>query len=264
MDATLLRAILRWIWETHAKPWEYKSLSLRVYERIGGGYPSFSNEKELENVLPTQTRLVTDFSRSGKFLYLNPTRRGTPLVPVLSMSCDLGRAIPKIQFRLGLFLLDNDEIKAVGMRYEAPETSEGVHHFYHMQFINYFYGSKVMQGCPDWTPDTQPSLPIDATDPVQLTLCLLASLYGLEAFAELQLASFKNELAQYIRRLKVMDPSFQPRYWSAERLKPGYYKTFHDDERAKTLLKSKGGKSLKQITREVYEDQSERSRGILE
>jgi hypothetical protein len=91
---------------------------------------------------------------------------------------------PEIRLRIGLFLLDKLEtkkelqIKSFGFRFETPE-GEGTHNFYHAQPIRHFKkGQLELLNCPAWLPTAEPTLPLCATNPVELSICLLVSLYG--------------------------------------------------------------------------------------
>ena len=106
---------------------------------------------------------------------------------------------------MALFLLDaNGTPRAVGYRFETPETA-GPHHYYHAQLIRSFGKAGVDWGipCPVWLPDTQPAFVLDADDPIELLVCLLVSLYGRGYVdKELRGAEFWNQIEADIAKMR--------------------------------------------------------------
>ena len=145
-----------------------------------------SSREFLESRLPkvgTPGRVSGNFS--GGFLCLKPVIHGNTLLPVLTMNYNFGCSIPKISLRVGLYLKHDEEVKAVGYRFESPEGI-GRHHYYHVQMIKGFTTDTFFP--PElstvWLPDAEPTFPLDARDSVDLILCLLLSLYGMTEFKQ--------------------------------------------------------------------------------
>jgi hypothetical protein len=200
----------------------------KIYQGLMSQYVVVGNERELRSLLPSEERVRSDFSHSRRFIYLDPTEKGVPLVPLLSPKCDFGRSIPEIRLRLGLYLLDENQlIRAIGLRFESPE-GPGYHHYYHAQLIKgfkkdeLFYQQKGANdaqqnfdpACPPWLPVTQPALPLGIDSPVKLLLSLLVSLYGVSYVSALSVASSqKNELNRQLREMCCFSDEPIISYW---------------------------------------------------
>ena len=77
--------------------------------------------EQLNAALPTDEDVVHKRFPNRDFLYLNPITNDIITVPVLWMTCDFSRSLPKISILLGFFTLDNGNLKGLGYRFEAPE-----------------------------------------------------------------------------------------------------------------------------------------------
>ena len=207
-DLKAFRDVLLWLWDSHTKPWSYSDQALAIYSVIAQGYASIRNSEELERFLPAETKVRAEFPKN-QYLYLNPIRDDTILVPVLSIASDFGRSIPVLGIRLGLFLQDDEGTKAYGYRFEAPE-GPGKHHYYHAQFIHGFEKGQPFLGNGSWLPTGCPTFPLDADNPVKLLLSLLISLYGLQFISQIKASSIAG-IDKYLEEMCC--PKFGTLYW---------------------------------------------------
>ena len=90
-----------------------------------------------------------------------------------------------VNFRIYTLLTtldENSDIQALSIRYETDEgdpqrKTDGSHDFCHAQFCNSI-SHGICATTPEWLPESQPSIPLDADDQISLVLCMLISLYG--------------------------------------------------------------------------------------
>jgi hypothetical protein len=267
-DITVFRNLLLWLFSTHKKPWEMDD---DVLNRIGGKlqriYASLRNERELEQSLPAQERVRSEFPRN-QYLYLNPIRERNTLIPVLSVKSDFGRWPPEVRIRMGLFLEYEHELKAIGYRFEAPEgpgrEGPGEHHYYHAQLIHGFEKDKPFTEANrnDWRSGQCPTFPVDADNPVSLLLSLLVALYGLN-YVLGQVKRDVDGVQDYLNAMRITKFGQLEWYFRVEIGPKGrmteYYSTPHPVE-FQTHIKQKYPKcNATGITKEDYE-QSQSSR----
>lgn len=98
-----------------------------------------------------------------------------------------GDELTEIQVYVALFTEDSTSskpfpIRAIGYRFEH---GEGPHNFFHAQHVSRFGDDHVRLPSPSWVPEIQPSFPIPATDPMELLLCSLITIYGIGEVADL-------------------------------------------------------------------------------
>jgi len=136
------------------------------------------NARRLEELIAANEFDLLDAKR---FIYLEPVLQGPQMLPVMSVRCNFRRAAPEVRLELGLFLLDSKgELAAIGVRFETPEGSTGMHRYYHAQLFVAFHkeGAYRLPQCPEWVPTEQPALLLKAQDPVSLLMNLVVSVYG--------------------------------------------------------------------------------------
>lgn len=112
-------------------------------------------------------------------IYLWPIEEEASL-PILKISYDLTNAQkPEVSLRFILLKMIGEHLQAMGFRFEAPHGA-GAHSYYHSQLIRDFTKGEDLfsSACPPWLPDGQPSLCLDAREPVQLFIVAFISLYG--------------------------------------------------------------------------------------
>ena len=257
-ELKLFGDLLFQLWVSHEKPWAYSNgEATEIYRQIGDLYRSFERREELEAFIPSHSQPISNFASTKRFLYLNPCEGQPTFVPVLSLKCDFDRPQPEIRLRVGLFLRDQGEIRAIGLRFESPEgEDEGIHHYYHAQYITYFYDGAPLKGAPPWLPITQPAMALEADGPVGLLLSLLVSLYGVDHVGRLAVA-LTGDLRTYVQE-------FTPDHWlvnaGAGQLK---YRTWKSSDRfrARTQVRHVGG-AITSIDADTYRADDGRARHV--
>ncbi len=146
-------------------------------------------KKIKDRFAPIQSTLLetTDNYSFPKRLYLHlpPNDKGGQ--PILRVSFEKQDGYPVFRFEVAILLKykesfsDEIDYKAIGVRFESPEGPEGTsdHDYYHAQWFSSFRGDDaILDGCPDWLPDTHPAIEIAAENAVDILCCALKSLYG--------------------------------------------------------------------------------------
>lgn len=228
-DLTFFREILVWAFDqsrpSYVAPDDNLGLIIgETYQR----YRPIMDSATLERCLPTEDRTNASFADLGVFLYLRPPNRASNTVPIISVRSDFGRSLPEVRIQLLLFVLDEHaNLQSLGYRFETPE-GPGRHNFYHIQPIRTLFGmpNAPATTTPAWFPDTHPTFPIDATDPVSLPFNLLISLYGF-ACTELNPSALSTTLRQHLGSMLCHNPK-PVRYWKvASNNRTFYYQSWH-------------------------------------
>jgi hypothetical protein len=210
MDKELrgFRELILWLYDTHKSPDEYENNdAISIYFDLPG-IELFPDRYTLERYLPTEDNIKDEFPKS-KYIYLDPVKKGTVMMPLLRLKYDFGRHPPEVRLRLHLFLKHNDRLKAFGFRYESPEGS-GMHHYYHAQIIK-DVGPKDARSF--WLPDDQPAFPIDTDNPIGLLVALLVSLYGIGYLGKIKVKVKDNVVKECIQKMFCHSIPELIRYW---------------------------------------------------
>jgi hypothetical protein len=209
-ELTVFSNVVVTLFASHRTPGTYvdRDTSL-VYRELAPYYAAFTDGVLLRRYLPTPSNRETNFTTIRQYLYLNPVMRGLWLLPVLSIKANFERSLPEVRLRLGLFLWAKGRVRSLGMRFETPE-GPGLHNYYHMQFIRGFDGGSEMPGSLWWLPTKEPTVPLDADNPVALLLCLLVNLYGFHYLNQLE-TEVGRELLEFSQALRLQQN--QPRFY---------------------------------------------------
>ena len=153
----------------------FAELLCKVYDRYQLGNPGASG---LESMLSNCSDV--EMGTLNQFLHLEPIKNNIlPLVTLQSSS-------NWVHFRIYALLTmldENCDLQSLAIRFETDEGypgvgySPGLHDFCHAQLCNDI-NRHVKDVTPQWVPDSQPSIPLDAEDQIGLVLCMLTSLYG--------------------------------------------------------------------------------------
>ena len=149
---------------------------------------------ELDRQLPSATRPRVDLVEQRTVFVLHPPDRGDAVLPVVTFRCDFDNRPTLCRLYTALYFLrpggeGDSRLNIIGLRYDTPEGfGVGVHDMFHLQFINGFRKDGPFQDEKIDTlrfPAKQPSVPLDACDPVTLLISLLVSIYGLDYLEEI-------------------------------------------------------------------------------
>ena len=118
----------------------------------------------------------------NKFMHLDPIPTKKNILPLVTLQSSNDWVIFRI-YALLTTLDENCNLQSLAIRFEtdeggiSTESNLGLHDFCHAQLCNNI-NEHVKNVTPQWVPDSQPSIPLDADNQVSLVLCMLTSLYG--------------------------------------------------------------------------------------
>ena len=142
-----------------------------------------------------------------RFLFLEPVV-DKMILPLLTLET----SNQWVNFRAYVLLtmLDQcDGLQALAIRFETdegvPQTTgiRGSHDFCHAQLCRYI-NHRTRATTPSWLPESQPSLPLDAEDQIELVLCMLTSLYGGRHVVERLNTSGDRALRQHLKKVRAL------------------------------------------------------------
>lgn len=116
-----------------------------------------------------------------------------------------------IQFRIYVLLTMLDKcamLQALAIRFETDEggaqltRTPGLHDFCHAQLCRCI-NARTKATTPDWLPEAQPSIPLDAENQVDLVLSTLTSLYGARHVFEKLNRTRDRDLRKYVKRMRA-------------------------------------------------------------
>jgi hypothetical protein len=196
----ILRQVLLWLSERYATWRRDPGAALEVHDKVSSNYVAIEID-ELESL--TSGR---EFTTGGRFIFLEPVEKQGLVQPILSLNYNFNRKIPELRLQLALFSLSNDQLAAIGLRFETPE-GHGVHNYYHSQLVT---SLRLQSGhqplpCAQWLPTSYPALVIDATNVVSFLVCVVLSLYGRHYENELLACRFKEAIRAYVEELGWRD-----------------------------------------------------------
>lgn len=267
-EKILFRDVLMWLFRQHRQV-EKDAFGVitqkqrEIYERIAVTWKRVENDSVLGTVLNSDSGQLLGEDRTARYVYLEPIQKENA-IPIVWLEYDWTRSIPKVSFRLGIFVFDRDkELRAMGYRFETPH-GEGAHHFYHAQPIQELVTDKLP--CPEWIPVHQPSFVLDAVDPVTLLFSLVISLYGFEYLEKLTRTDFGSNLRKHVaERMLLLKSDYQPKYWRFIREHEVWVCiTRYEDRKAKQILQTQYGyRELRTITQAEWSTHDESKRMIL-
>jgi hypothetical protein len=198
---TLVRQILVWLDNRHSR-WQRgpQGPASDLHERVHRILIPFS-EAQLEGLL--LKKLEFDSLQMNRYLFLEPIDEGASIVPVLSFGYSFQRSKAELRLRLALFVPHDNDLAAIGFRFEPPE-GPGTHNYYHAQMFREFHGGGAgpcLPSCPPWLPTSRPAFHLKADDPVTLLISMVISLYGIDRVQEFRQATFANDLKSCMDKL---------------------------------------------------------------
>ncbi|NJM39395.1 MAG: hypothetical protein HC853_00805 [Anaerolineae bacterium] len=144
-----------------------------------------------------------------KYVFLKPVDPKINIVPVMTFQFEAGHGQSSLKIRCAMFTRDDeDKLAAIGYRFDSPTASTSdanKHSFYHVQPIkNLTLNEGHVLPCPQWIPERQPSIPLDAKDALTLFVSFLVSLYGRSYLAGLfSVSSFGPKLRSYVKDMHI-------------------------------------------------------------
>ena len=153
---------------------------VNIWSKVSKKYPSLDlmNGHGLYSVLGRNSDVNMKDEYQYLLLELTEDRKILPFVTLHSSD-------NWVHFRIYTLLTMFDEssqIETLAIRFETDEGDsqrdiDGLHDFCHAQFCKEI-SCRIRASTPEWLPDSQPAIPLDADDQIGLVLCMLTSLYG--------------------------------------------------------------------------------------
>lgn len=277
-ELDLFRRFVLALFETHERPYDYKNQrALDTYLAMQKlQINPIAQLEQLQAALPTDKEVDKSFPFRD-FLYLNPITSDVITVPVVWMTCDFSRSLPKISVLLGLFTIDNDDgyLKGLGYRFETPEGQSrggiGTHHYYHAQIIRKLRGIWFPPNqYSSWMPESQPAFPLDCESSIHLLIALLVSLYGRDEALRplLQQRKLAKELKLYNASMKYHQFTDTMWHWMIRRRgtedEIRYYQSVQEMENYENISRSYPGCDPVKIMPTKYGSSSPDRRAILD
>lgn len=151
-----------------------------------------SHDHQLEYVLHTPSGQFRD----DEVIRMAPPRRGWPVV---ALWCRWGGGHePGCVFYIGMWTADG---KFLGFRFEPP--GEGNHAYYHSQLCRSMNGDKPIAGALE-VPERIPALPLPAGSSLELLLCAVLSIYGMDGLEEMS-ETFNGDPMRYHTVIGALD-----------------------------------------------------------
>ena len=159
-----------------------------------------------ERALPSMILSYDDVCMADKkmFLPMTPTEDWV-VFPLVSFQSE--RNWQKLSIYVLLATMDGcSGLQSITLRFESPEgiddagIQKSKHGFFHSQFCHTLNGVRKYVS-PPWLPDSQPSMPLDAVDNMDLVLCMLVSLYGSK---KVKLMLPEERFAKYMVRIRAL------------------------------------------------------------
>ncbi|MGO8926914.1 MAG: hypothetical protein ACLQU3_08505 [Limisphaerales bacterium] len=265
-DLNYFRQLFLWLYDQSRRSYREPTEDTQsIVNRTYGTHRPISDSATLENCLPNDGRMQASFAALGVFLYLRPPTRASRTVPVISVTSNFGRSRPEVRIQLLLFLLDQQSnLQSLGYRFETPE-GPGRHNYYHVQPIRTLFGMPTAPTTttPTWFPDTHPTFPIDATDPVNLSFNLLISLYGPDC-SELNPGALNPAVRDHLGSMPCRKQT-PVRYWKvSSKRKTFFYRSWYEHQQFKDFCTERlqGKWEIKEIDAAEYSDVPDRDQLI--
>jgi hypothetical protein len=108
--------------------------------------------------------------------------------------------------RIGLFRMEGNTPRAIGMRFESPHGNSNDHCFHHAQLWTHIRKGVDATRIVDpgaWVPEDQPSFPLPAKNPLELVWAAAVSIYGkANAIRPFEAdPAKKKKITQYLTRI---------------------------------------------------------------
>lgn len=120
-----------------------------------------------------------DMAASSQFVYLTPySKHGNVYVPLLAVDADYTRTPlrPKVSVSILLYGEVATRVQCISYRFDVPNQTVGDHSFFHLQFAwGPWKNERKHRHAIDWISQTDPSIPLDATTPVEMLLSSIIS-----------------------------------------------------------------------------------------
>ena len=119
-----------------------------------------------------------DMVIANRFIFLTPyDQHGNVYLPLLAVTADYDRVRPKVNVLVLLYAHDTSkgQIRCLSYRFDVPNLTDGDHSFFHMQFAWGARDDRTHRHAERWISRKDPSIPLDATTPIEMFLSAMVS-----------------------------------------------------------------------------------------
>jgi hypothetical protein len=137
---------------------------------------SRAESEYLESVLdPTARRF--DMTADNRFVFLTPyNTHGNVYLPLLAVSANYsGAARPKLNVSVLIYSQHQTGVDCLSYRFDSPNLTTGDHDYFHMQFAWGPRDDRRHRHALRWISRKDPSIPLDASNCVELLLASIIS-----------------------------------------------------------------------------------------
>ena len=183
--------VLKLLWDIQRQEWQQHQSDRRRREKQHIDAMLAKYLLPLDRIKLSQR--VDWVGTTQNLLPLPPLRRDAHLVPYLTIRYDgTGNETSCCRIYVLMLTIHQGKLRGVGFRIESTERNcqqgrdandVGAHDFYHAQFVRNIRNWNFYD-TPSWLPDSQPSFPVWATQPLDALLNLILTLYGAKFYLD--------------------------------------------------------------------------------
>ena len=121
-------------------------------------------------------------SEDDRYVFMTPfSEADRTFLPLLSVDLDYTRPWPMISVNCLHYALRNgrtkiEEVNCFGYRFDKPAVKTGEHDYFHAQFVHGYPKGTRNPLIADWISTKDPSIPIDAANPIEMFLSAVIGL----------------------------------------------------------------------------------------
>lgn len=122
-------------------------------------------------------------SDENRYIFLTPFSEGQyTYLPLLSADLDFDRPWPLVSINALHYAIRSNDLggtqglRCFGYRYDKPAVAHGEHDYFHVQFAHGYPKGNRNPLVEDWISTKDPSIPVDATDTIELFLSAVVAL----------------------------------------------------------------------------------------
>ncbi len=118
-----------------------------------------------------------DMAAANRFVFLTPyNKHGNFYLPLMAVSADYsGAGRPKLNVSILLYARHVSGLGCLSYRFDSPNWTMGDHDYFHMQFAWGPRDGRPHRHALGWISQKDPSIPLDATNPLELFLSSIIS-----------------------------------------------------------------------------------------
>lgn len=164
------------------KPFQsYDAAEQAILTRVARLHTS-ADRAYLETKFPTAA-CKGHMSDDDRYVFLTPFKEGEfTFLPLLSVDLDFSRPWPLVSVNaLHYAAKANDamgtrQLRCFAYRYDKPAASVGDHNYFHVQFAHGYPKGTRNTNVDNWISTKDPSIPVDATNGIELFLSAVVAL----------------------------------------------------------------------------------------